>query len=248
MAMTKAQAIYIYDPKLNVATPTDYDYLSELTGLKKSILQSYRSKKQKIGALGCYIVTDKTTSAERRKLYTKEKIKDEVWKTIEGSDGEFLVSNHGRFKRVYKNGAKFLMPYVRKQSGHMYIKVKFRERYRQYKVSHLVAHHYIGPNRFDDSVRHRNGIKADCFSGNLQYISAQKLGQLTGQLSKSKAIVQLDPVTQEWIDEFRSAREAGRQMHISYQAVLDNCHGRTKLAGGIYKFMFLADYEMDEVM
>lgn len=47
------------------------------------------------------------------------------------------------------------------------------------------------------------------------------------------------------IEEYRSAREAGRKTFLSYQAVLDNCNGKTKIAGGVYKFMFVSDYDRE---
>lgn len=238
--------LYLYDPRTNVSTETSYDYLVELTGSTRAVLLSSKSRQSKIRSIGCYIIDSKTTVGERRALYEKEVFHDESWKEIKGSKGEFLISNHGRFKRVYKTTEpKFLLPFIRKQNGHLYIKVRIDGAYKQRKISHLVAQHFIGINKHNRGVHHKNGIKTDCFAGNLQYISKQRLGKLTGATSRSKAVVQLCPEKLIPVEEYRSAREAGRKTFMSYQAVLDNCHNKTKLAAGCFKFMFLDDYESE---
>lgn len=235
--------LIIYDPRTNVSMETNYDYLQRLTGSSIETLASTKSRRRRIKSIGCYIIDDAVTVKERRELYIKELFPDEVWKAVDGSDATFLISNHGRFKRIYKSGKKFIMPFIRKQNEHLYVKVKFDGEYKQQKVAHLVIYHFSRPNKGGLSVRHKNGIKTDCFSGNLEYISKENLGKLTGAYSKSKPVIQLDIDTLEPIDEYRSAREAGRQTFMSYQAVLDNCNGKTKVAAGSYKFMFLDAYE-----
>lgn len=240
----KSKQLYLYDPRANVLTETDYSYVSELTGMSRNSLASGKSRKRIIKSINCYLVDDRMTLKERKSMYEKELFEDEIWTTVEGSGGIFLISNQGRFKRIYKQREPgFILPYIRKQNNHLYVKAIFNGKYKECKVSHLVTHHFIGPNKNKLSVRHKNGIKIDCFAGNLEYMSKQRLGRLTGYSSKSKPVVQLDPETSMPIEEFRSAREAGRQMFMSYQTVLDNCNGKTELAVGEYKFMFLDEYE-----
>ena len=200
----------------------------------------------RVKRIGCYVSELPLTLKYRQVLYAKESFPDESWKSIEGSDGAFLISNHGRVKRIYKHvEPKFIMPVLRKQNGHLYVKVRFLGVYTAHKISHLVSHHFIGPNKLKLSVRHKNGIKTDCFAGNLEYMNKQQLGRLTGGKSTSRPVVQLCPNKMTPIEEYRSAREAGRKTFLSYQAVLDNCNGKTKIAGGVYKFMFVSDYDRE---
>lgn len=242
------KTLILYDPTCNVSTKTTYSELEAITGMSKSDLSGIKYRKRIISNIDCYIIDEKADVEVRRSLYENFKIEDEVWKSIEGSDGLFLISNYGRFKRIYKTVTNFLMPVLRKQNNHLYIRVRMNGIYKTYKISQLVAHHFLGSNKNNYSVRHKNGIKTDCFAGNLEYISRHKLGQLTGQLSRSKVVVMLDPETLEWMDEFRSVREAGRQTNLSYQAVLNNCNGKTDFVdGGRFKFVFLDDYE-EEVL
>lgn len=237
---------YLYDPRTNVSTETSYDYLVELIGVSRASLACNKSSKRILKSVGCYIIDNKTTLKERRSYYEKEVFFGEVWCEIKGSAGEYSISNHGRIKKIYKTVTpKLLMPFLKKQNGHLYIKVRINGSHKQRKVSHLVAQHFVGVNKHDRSVRHKNGIKTDCFAGNLQYISREKLGKLTGGASGSKAVIQLCPVDMAPVEEYRSAREAGRKTFMSYQAVLDNCHNKTKLAAGSFKFMFLEDYESE---
>lgn len=235
--------LYMYDPCINLKTETSYDYLVELTGKKKSTLMSLKSRGLKIRSINVYLIDETTTLQQRKAWYEKEKYKNEYWVPVKGSDGKFLISNYARFKRVYKNKEGFLMPYYRKASGHMEIRVKFKGVYKQYQVPHLVAAHFIGNPKPGEVIRHRNGILTDDNANNLEFVDKRRLGKLTGYSAKSKEVVQLDPKTLEVIQEFRSAREAGRKTYRSYQAVIDNCNKRTKTSSGD-RFMWAEEYEL----
>lgn len=234
--------LYLYDPRTNLFKETTYDFLVELTGKSKSNLTSLKSKGRKITSINCYLADEKTTLAQRKAWYEKEKYHNEVWKTIEGSDDKFLISNYGRVQRVYKKHKSFLLPYLHKRSGNLRNQVKFNGVHKQYKVSFLVAYHFLGKPNPGEVVHHKNSIVTDDFSGNLEYISNQKLGKKTGFKSRSKPVVQLDKETLDVLGEFRSAREAGRQCYLSRQAITDNCNQKTKTSGG-YIFMWAEEYE-----
>lgn len=242
MAPTKRK-LMLYDPRTNVSTDTSYDFLEELTGMRRGNLSSLKSKRLKIRNIGCYLIDHKTTVKERKEMYAREKYPDEAWVSVEGSSGTYLVSNYARFQRVHKTCKSFIMPYLHKGSGNLRVKVSFKGEYKQYEVAHLVAQHFIGQREKGKSVRRKNGIKTDNYAGNLEYISTRKLGEMTGPLSTSRSVIQLDAETLEPVEEFRSARAAGRQNFMSYQTVLDNCKGKSNVAAGSYKFMFVEDYE-----
>lgn len=234
--------LHLYDPRTNILTETTYDYLKELTGKNKGYLYSLKCKSTKIHNIGCYLTDENTTVKQRKVWYEKEKYHNEMWLPVRGSDGKYLVSNYGRFKRIYKKHSKFLLPYLHKRYGHLRIKVKFDGVHKDYKVGHLVALHFLGEPEPGQVLFHKNLIITDDWVGNLEYISKSKLGKRTGQLSRGRAVVQLDPMTEEVINEFRSAREAGRQTFMSYQAVLDRCNGLRKNSYG-YMFMWADEYE-----
>lgn len=232
----------LYDPTNNVSTPITYEEVIVMTGLSSGNLASLKTKQRKIKSIGCYFLSNSITVAERKMLYEKEKYPDEAWKEIEGSNGTFLISQYARVKRVYKTTTKFLLPFLRKQNGSLYVKVKFQGVYGKQKLSHLVAHHFVGKREKGQIVRHKNGIKTDDLAGNLEYICKRKLGKLTGYTSSSKPVLQLNEHG-DVINEFRSAREAGRECFISYQTVLDYCNGNKvkKPQTGLF-FMFESNY------
>lgn len=235
--------LYLYDPKTNISVETSYAYLVELTGKTYDNLASYKSRKRKIQNIDCYLIDDKTTIQERKAFYCKETYPDEVWRPIHGSDQKYRISSYGRVQRILKNGdTPFILPYLKKRTGYLEIKVPYNGVYKNYKVSNLVALHFIGKPKKGEVLHHKNGIKTDSAVSNLAYQDQSKVSRKTGPLAKSKPVVQLDKDTLDVIGEYRSAREAGRMTYLSYQAVLDNCNHKTKSSGG-YLFMFASEYE-----
>jgi len=222
---------------------TNYKKLAGITGMKKNNLQSHRSKKRMVARIGCYIVDDSLTLEQRREWYSKIKYKDEHWITMEGSKDQFQVSNHSRIKRIYKNGnERFMMPFQRKRSGNLHVKARFLGKYKDHKVGHVVAHHFIRERREDDRLIRKNGIITDDYAGNLEYVSVYELGKRTGYLSRNKPVVQLDYETNELLNEFESMREAGRECFISHEAIRLNVNGESERCLN-FKFMCADEYE-----
>lgn len=234
--------LYLYDPRTNILTETTYKELELLTGKSFSSLATHKSKKMKLSNINCYLADHKTTVQQRKEWYVKEKYHNEVWKTIEGSDGKFLISNYGRFKRLYKKSEMFLLPYLHKRSGNLMIKVQFKNKVNKHNASHLVAYHFVGNPKQGEVLHHKNLIKTDNYFVNLEFITKEKLGKKTGFKSKSKPVVRLDKDTMEVLEEYRSVREAGRKCFFSYQTVLDRCNNKTKSSDGDL-FMFAEEYE-----
>lgn len=173
-----------------MTTEMDEKQITDILDMYPSEVERVIKRKSRVKSIGCYISESPLALKNRQALYAKESFPDEVGKSVEGSDGAFLISNHGRFKRIYKHvEPKFIMPVLRKQNGHLYAKVRFLGVYTAHKISHLFSHHFIGPNKSRLSVRHKNGIKTDCFSGNLEYMNKQQLGRLTGGKSTSRPVV-----------------------------------------------------------
>ncbi|MCU9614106.1 hypothetical protein OEV98_11095 [Caldibacillus lycopersici] len=73
-------------------------------------------------------------------------------------------------------------------------------------------------------------------------LTGKKLGKVTGYKAGSMPVVMVDSKTLEIIDEFRSAREAGRKCNYSYQAILDRSKNKYPYKNEPYVFMFEKDY------
>jgi len=242
LVRSENMGVYLYDPRTNITTETNYELLADITGNSISSLQSMKSKKRKIRKINCYLIDEKVTIQQRRAWYENENYMGETWLEIKGSGGKYLISSYGRVKRVCKDKEKLLLPYLKKSEGLLEIKVLFNGIHQRCKVGRLVAEHFIGPSKEGYVLVHSNGIKTDDHCSNLKYIIKSQMGKKYGGNSRSKPVVQLHPDTREVIGEFRSAREAGRECYLSYQAVTDNCNYKSKKSGG-YIFMWESEYK-----
>lgn len=258
--------LYLYDPRYNLKTETTYEKLEELFGMSKGSLASYKSKKMKIHKK-YYLIDDDTSLKQIKEFYSKEIFKNETWKVIEGSEGEFLVSDHGRFKRIYKSypEGKFLLPYsgIKKRNcskNKQFIKVKFKGSYKEYNVARLVAYHFVDIYYTRDSlirkskadkykyykhdeltVYHKNELIYDNNACNLEWLDREDLAKKTAHKSKTKGTIIAKCVkTGEIINYFRSTRDAAKHLYVSKQAVSDslNHKWKTNIVAGTYIFEY----------
>ena len=259
--------LYLYDPRYNLKRETTYEKLSEVFGKSKNTLMVSKSKRSKLENK-YYIIDDKIKLQEIREIYSKEKLENEVWKVIEGSDNKFLISNYGRFKRIFKNNqnGRFILPYFIKRKNKsnnrdkQFIKCQFRGVYKEYLVSRLVAYHFVeifyesdgwtrkGKDlkykkyKFDDLVvYHKNGILYDNYHANLEFLDREDLGKKTGYKSRGgREIIAIDVIKKEVVGSFKSTRHVADNLPVSRQAVSDSLNKirRTNVVGGRYKFEY----------
>lgn len=257
--------LYLYDPRYNLKTETTYKKLEGIFGLKISVLTCYKSRQQKLKGR-YYIIDDKTPIKYLKELYSKEIINNEVWKTIEGSNDNFLISNFGRFKRIYKSSpnGKFIMPYFinRKTSinrNKQFIKVQFKGIYKEYNVARLVAYHFVDifqelgkPMKYknynydDVVVYHKNGLVYDNYHLNLEWLDRYDLAKKTAYKGKGgRTIVAIDANTNEIIDYYRSTRHVEANLPVSKSAVTDslNRKWKTNIVAGKYIFKYEDELE-----
>jgi NUMOD4 motif len=237
--------IYLYDPRTNLTTLISVEDLVEMSGHSKTYIKRKIADGKKIKNIGCYVSVEEMSSKQRKKWYESEEYQDEAWKEIIGSDGKFKISNYGRVKRVYKNHESFMLPYLRKKKGNLYVKAMYKNKYSDYKIGLLVAVHFLREPKEGEFIVRKNGIITDDYVGNLQFLSKVELGKKYGHKAKSKEVVQIDKQTGEIINEFRSAREAGRKTNFSYQAILDRCNKVNEFKNDDFLFLFAEDYERE---
>lgn len=258
-------SLYLYDPRYNLKTETTYEKASELFETTKGNLASYKSKKIKINKK-YYLIDENTSKKQLKEFYSNEKFQNEIWKEIEGSEGKFIISNYGRFKRLYKSTpeGKFLLPYfiaTRNRNKHkQFIKVKFQRMYKEYNVARLVAYHFVDIYYTSDSVvrksksdkykyynyddltvYHKNELIYDNYAGNLEWLDREDLAKKTAHKSKTKGtIVAKDAITGEIINYYRSTREVEKSLYVSKQAVSDslNHKWKTNVVAGTYIFEY----------
>lgn len=256
--------MFLYDPRYNLKTKIPYNELIEIAGMSKNAIYSAKSRGTKIKNLW-YILDDDTSTKDLKKLYEKETFENETWKIVEGSDNKYLISNYGRFKRIFKSNAlgNMVMPYFKSDKGRsdrdrkQFIKVKFRGKTGEYLVSRLVAYHFVeiyepgiskpkykNYNFEELTVYHKNGILYDNYHFNLEFLDREDLGKKTGRTNRgNKVIVAIDVVKDEIVGEFKSTRHVEANLPVSKQAVCDSLNNRwrSNAVGGRYAFKYLED-------
>lgn len=143
----------------------------------------------------------------------------EEWKTIE-HDNRYQISNFGRVRKKLKKGYRYLKPFKKRN---MYV-VKIN--YEAFIISRLVANAFIRPLTKEDRIYHKNKLEFDNFYRNLKIMSAKDIGKRTGYISRSRAVVEVK--NNEIVRRWRSSREAGRKLFISFQTICDYCNNKVK--------------------
>ena len=183
----------------------------------------------------------------------------EEWKDIPKCNGCYQISNFLKFKskqRIVKIGGyeriikeKYIYP-TKLSTGYMFINLG---RMRRELVHRLVAEAFVpnpDPEHYTE-IDHINTYRDDNWYLNLQWVDKKK--QMNNPLTKEhigvssktrtginathrKPILQLDK-NYNFIREWISAREADKELGISYKAISQNLRGKSKSAGGyIWKY------------
>ena len=96
----------------------------------------------------------------------------EIWKSIEGYEGKYEISNLGRVKSLCdKNGRKrelILKPRVGKQ-GYLYLNLWQESEGKAKKIHRLVAEAFCYKPATAECVNHINGVKTDNRAENLEW-------------------------------------------------------------------------------
>ncbi len=185
----------------------------------------------------------------------------EIWKDVSEYKGIYQISRLGLVKSLER---------MRLTKGRGICKVKERilksaldRRGYSYvilckngiKKSNLI-HRLIGiafiPNPENKSqINHKNGIKIDCWVGNLEWMTCSenhfhafrtglRISNLLGKFGKdhhrSKTVLQYD-LQDNFITEYGSIREAERKTSIKHSNISSVCLGSQKTAGG-YKWVY----------
>lgn len=179
----------------------------------------------------------------------------EIWKSIEGYDGKYEISNFGRVKSLYDNKGrkreKILIPRISK-NGYLYLNLWKNSKGKSKKIHRMVAEAFCKKNIDAQCVNHINGIKTDNRAINLEWctysyntkhafksgLQKPKKGNDNGMFGKhgkehpsSKPVIQYD-LHNNFIKEWENCVEAGKQLNVNASSIQRCARGERKTAFG----------------
>lgn len=177
--------------------------------------------------------------------------KDDWWRDIPGYEGAYQISRDGQVRTWRWRGdhfskePRFLTKYIRKarygrKPKRQYVKLTdSRGKPKDAAVIRLMVITWLGGYPPGKVAYHKNGDTRDDSLNNIGFISSRELGRKTGGKSKRIPVAKVDEAG-EVVAVYTSARQAAKANHLSYQSVLDRCHGKIRnpfaLDGHTYRF------------
>lgn len=174
------------------------------------------------------------------------------WRQIPGYGGAYEISIMGEVRTYRYRGPRLLetprmmQQYVRKprgkarRSGRRYVKLTADNgKAKEVAVLKIMVEVWCNGGPPGKVPYHKNGDLADHCLHNIGFATRKDLGKMTGAKSKRKPVAKIDQQG-EIVEVYPSARAAARANNMSYQTVIDRCHGRVKrpyaLDGHTYKY------------
>ncbi len=176
----------------------------------------------------------------------------EEFKQIVGYEGLYEVSNIGNVKscsRLVKCGKGFkvikehLVAQKDDNRGYLTVNLWKNNKLAHHKVHRLVASAFIpNPNNYRD-VNHKDENKYNNSVENLEWLSHKdnlNFGTRNKRANntRSKAVQQIDKITNETLATYKNAYIAENQTGIKECSISECCRNKRKSAGG-YKWQFV---------
>ena len=165
----------------------------------------------------------------------ENKYDDEEWKDIpceiiNGIKG-YKISNYGRVK----NHKGRITSGSNHESGYLWVSISPK----QYLLHRLVAQVFIPNTENKKQVNHIDGNKQNACVNNLEWCSGSensKHAHDKGLHPNTKSIIQYD-LNMNKLNEFKSQKEASKQLNICHKRINKCCNGRAKTCSGfIFNF------------
>lgn len=171
------------------------------------------------------------------------------WADVPGYNGTAQASRIGEVRRVWPDGMvsdyQPFTKYKNKKKGGprrcRIVKLKTPGgKIKEVPVHKCVYTAFRGIPPKDMCIHHKNGDVGDNRLDNLALITREDLGKKTGaRTNRCARILKVDQ-DGDIVQIYTSAREAAKREFVSYQTILDRCHGRVKnpyaLTGYTYQF------------
>lgn len=169
-------------------------------------------------------------SKERRELEQKIVIEGEIWKDIEGYNGDYQISNKGRVKSL-KNKNPLIMSLIQQTTSNYYCIGLCKDNHKKkYSVDRLVAEAFIpNPNNYSE-INHINKDTLDNRVENLEWCTHSQ--NVQHSIYRQGIRVQQFTLDGQLLNTFESLAEAERQTNI-YRPNISNALDKVnRTAGG----------------
>lgn len=163
---------------------------------------------------------------------------EEVWKDVVGFEGLYQISDHGKLKRLTKNGDKIIRPYHKDR----YLKTELWRNGKRKKafVHRLVAEHFLPNPAHFTQINHKDENPENNSVDNLEWCS-QKYNANYGEnrikaaLKRSKGVEQYS-ISGDLLHTYQSAKFAAKCVGVSRKAINVACCNQSVSAGFLWKY------------
>ena len=183
-----------------------------------------------------------TTSTTSTTTPSFTPIKGERWRDVEGFEGRYRISDHGR---VFSLLSKKLLNIYTNSHGYQCVYLYLDGHYKNFKVHRLVAVAFV-PNPYNlPQVNHKNEDKTYNYYTNLEWCSAAYNNNygtrtLRAAITRAMPVVCIETGAIYW-GAGEAARKVGIHNHIS-----ECCNGQRKSCGG-YHWRWATEIEISTI-
>lgn len=176
---------------------------------------------------------------------------DEIWKTVDEFDGNYMISNYGRLlskerKYWHKNGwwklpTKILSEVVSK-NGYIEYQITYNKKHYSRKAHRLVAKAFIKNLENKPFINHINGIKTDNRVCNLEWCTNRENVQHaydTG-LKKTPEVVQFT-MDNVFIKLWKNTSEINKELNYNHNYISEACHNKTRKSYKGFRWRYKKD-------
>lgn len=231
------KTVYLYEPLCNKLTPTTYKEIAGWLGVEPSTVKSYAAKKLYHHKIVAYILNEKPTVKEKRKMIFDLKLTDEQWRKTNIPNIE--ISSYGRVRNTTKSNEKSVILISENDR-----KLIFRYNGKGINVKKLVYEAFVGKIPKNHVLINKNGIRGDLTPSNLKPVLLMDIAIKVNKERMNKPVVCLDEQGNV-IEEYKSIIQASEQTYLSIDIISRICRGVTKMPfsiGYANAFMWADEY------